>query len=331
MLKYKLAFGPMSKESIEAVYRYSCFKDCPLMLICSRNQIDHDSGYVFKTSEYSDYLSEMKSKYAKSNVRICRDHCGPGFSENGNSIDGVKETIRQDINNGFNLIHIDLCHYNADRKERVEESARLIEYAQSLSPDIMFEIGTDENDLEAETDHERISQEIRFFKNVCDVEFYVIKTGSLVMLNKNVGSFKPDIIKQSVDAVHSEGVKVKEHNADYLSREEIKKRSGIVDAMNIAPQLGVFQTGHLLNQCLIYGIDVSDFISLCYDSNKWKKWVFNKSNYDPYFLANICGHYHFRSEKYKKIVLELNNVSDNKESSICYLMNIIDHYARSFE
>ena len=114
------------------------------MLIASKNQIDYSGGYVngWTTSKYSNNLSEL-NKYPYSNVVSCRDHCGPGF--NGNfDIKDTYNTIESDIENNFDLIHIDFCHYKGDNNERLLES-KAIELCHKLNKDILIEIGTDEN------------------------------------------------------------------------------------------------------------------------------------------------------------------------------------------
>ena len=40
----KIGIGPMSSEVIEAVYKYSSINNKELMLIASKNQIDHNGG-----------------------------------------------------------------------------------------------------------------------------------------------------------------------------------------------------------------------------------------------------------------------------------------------
>ena len=52
----KIGIGPMSSEVIEAVYKYSSINNKELMLIASKNQIDHNGGYVnnWNTKEYSN-------------------------------------------------------------------------------------------------------------------------------------------------------------------------------------------------------------------------------------------------------------------------------------
>src|SRR4051812_15384473 len=106
-----LAIGPMSSEIIEAVFYYSNFFRVPLMLIASKNQIDYAGGYVnnWTTAEYMEFVNTMKKQYPLAKVKICRDHCGPGF--NGKTdLKDVYKTIEEDIKTGFDLIHIDFCH-----------------------------------------------------------------------------------------------------------------------------------------------------------------------------------------------------------------------------
>ena len=65
-IKANLGIGPMSSETIEAVYRFSNFHRKQIMLIASKNQIDYSGGYVNKwtTKEYAE------RPYFKTNERI---------------------------------------------------------------------------------------------------------------------------------------------------------------------------------------------------------------------------------------------------------------------
>ncbi len=333
MVNAKLAIGPMSSEIIEAVFRYSHYNRRELMLIASKNQIDHSGGYVngWNTFEYMQFIKEMKLKYVNSKVIICRDHCGPGF--NGNfEIEDTYKTIKNDIENGFNLIHIDLCHYNGTKDEQLEASKKLVEYCLSLNPSIMLEIGTDENagDNFSIPNLSEIEKEIDFFKGFCSPEFYVVQTGSLTKEVNQVGNFNGDFLKGISVLLKIKDIKLKEHNADYLSREAIKKRKGIVDAINIAPQLGVVQTNLVLGKCLVYGIDFTDFVEEVYNSGKWKKWLHNNTPDNKFLCILVAGHYHFSSNNYKKIINKLENFCDIYEEIITTVMEVIDHYERSY-
>ena len=332
MINAKLAIGPMSSEIIEAVFRYSHYNRKELMLIASKNQIDYSGGYVNKwaTPDYMSFVKEMKSKYQNSKVIICRDHCGPGF--NGNfEIEDAYKTIKSDIENGFDLIHVDLCHYPGTKDEKFEASKKLIEYCFSLNPSVMLEIGTDENagDNFSLSNLYEIENEIDFFKNFCSPEFYVVQTGSLTKEINQVGNFNADFLKSISALLKRKGLKLKEHNADYLSKEEIKKREGIVDAFNIAPQLGVVQTNLVFGKCLVFGIDFTDFVNEVYNGGMWKKWLHNANHENKFLCALIAGHYHFSSDSYKKIINQLESFCDIHDEIMNSIMEVIGHYENS--
>jgi hypothetical protein len=333
-IKANFGIGPMSTETIEAVYRYSNFHRKQIMLIASKNQIDYSGGYVnqWTTSQYSDQLTELKKKYSFSDVVNCRDHCGPGF--NGNyDLKDTYDTIKSDIENNFDLIHIDFCHFKGTNEERLKESKKAFEMCKSLNDKIFIEIGTDEN-LGAQfalNSLEDIEKEIDYFSTFSKPEFFVVQTGSLVMEINQVGSFNTDFSKEISEIIKAKGIKFKEHNADYLTTTEIAKRRGIVDAMNIAPQFGVIQTSLVLNKCLMYGISYDDWANLVIENNKWKKWLYKNSKENKFLCTNIAGHYHFSCDEYKKIIDQLNKHEDITETIIESLMEVIEHYENSFK
>lgn len=331
MSNFKLAVGPMSTEIIEAIYRYSHYNRKELMIIASKNQIDYAGGYVnnWTTQEFMNFIKKMKETYLYSNVRICRDHCGPGF----NGIDDLQDTyktIETDIVNGFDLIHIDFCHFKGTKEEKFEESKKAIQYCYELNPRILIEIGTDENAgiNFGFINLQEIEKEIDFFLQFCKPEFYVVQTGSLIKEINQVGNFNSLFMKEISSLLKTKEIKLKEHNADYLSKEEIKKREGIIDAMNIAPQVGVIQTLITLNKCLIYGINFDSFLEEVYMGGKWRKWMNNNTPENKFLCCVIAGHYHFASENYQKLIEKLNEREDIKEAIINRIMEVIEHYER---
>lgn len=324
-----LAIGPMSFESVEAVFRYSHYHRKELMLIASKNQIDWNGGYVnnWTTKKYMEYVRDMRKAYPQAKVLICRDHCGPGFNGNHNLTD-VYKTIEDDLRNGFDLIHIDFCHFKGTYRRQLEESKKTIKHMLSIKSDVLLEIGTDEN-VGANyslTNLAEIEKEIDFFKDFCQPSFYVIQTGSLVKEINQSGSFNKDFAKKASGLLKEKGLKLKEHNSDYLSKEELLSRSGIVDAMNIAPQLGVIQTQLVLTKCLVYGINFTDFLEEVYRGGKWKKWLYKNGAGNKLLCSTIAGHYHFTSDAYKKIISRLEEKEDIHENIINTLMDLIDHY-----
>lgn len=329
MINTRLAIGPMSSEVIEAIFRISHYKRKELMIIASKNQIDHSGGYVnnWTTKEFMDFIKKMKETYLYSNIKICRDHCGPGFNGNDDLLDTYK-TIETDIANGFDLIHIDFCHFKGTKEERFEESKKAIQYCYELNPRILIEIGTDENAgiNFGFINLQEIEKEIDFFLQFCKPEFYVVQTGSLIKEINQVGNFNSLFMKEISSLLKTKGIKLKEHNADYLSKEEIKKREGIIDAMNIAPQVGVIQTLITLNKCLVYGINFDNFLEEVYAGGKWRKWLNNNTAENKFLCCVIAGHYHFASENYKRLIEKLNEREDIKETIINRIIEVIDHY-----
>ncbi|MFH1424508.1 MAG: class II D-tagatose-bisphosphate aldolase, non-catalytic subunit [archaeon] len=328
-MKADLGLGPMSTEIIEAVFKYSHYYRTELMLIASKNQIDHAGGYVnnWNTKQYMEFIKEMRKKYANSFVKICRDHCGPGF--NGNyELDDTYKTIKADIAAGFDLIHIDFCKFKGSQDEMFEESKKAIEYCKELNKNILIEVGTDENEGMEFTVNELgvIERDVEFFKDFCEPEFYVVQTGSLVKEITQAGTFNKKFVEKISKFLHDNNIKLKEHNADYLSKQEILDRRGVVDAMNIAPQLGVVQTSLVLNKCLMYGIDFDDFVNVVYEGKKWEKWLDKNSPENKFLCAVTAGHYHFASDEYKTIIEKLSECEDINESIINAIMEVIDYY-----
>ncbi|MBX4196760.1 class II D-tagatose-bisphosphate aldolase, non-catalytic subunit [Candidatus Pacearchaeota archaeon] len=332
MADIQLAIGPMSSETIEAVFRHSHYRRRPLLLIASKNQIDHAGGYVnnWTTHQYMEYIREMRSRYPYSQVLICRDHCGPGF--NGiHDLDDIYKTISTDIKEGFDLIHIDFCHYKGSVEEQQQAARKAIEYSLQLNPHIMLEVGTDEN---VGSNYSMISldaleREVDFFKSFCNPTFYVVQTGSLVKEMQQVGNFNTDFVKRIHHLLNEKGLKLKEHNADYLSSGQLALRKGNVDAVNIAPQLGVVQSTLVLTKSLVYGIDIQPFLELVHAKGKWGKWLHTNTADNKMLCALTAGHYHFASDEYKKIIEQLNQREDVHESIINTLMEVVNHYDSS--
>ena len=324
---YKLAYGPMSLEIIKAIYQYSHINLTPLMIIASKNQIDYDYGYVCNTKQSKQIFENMKKEYPRANILICRDHCGPGFKYNHNTLEQVKQTIKEDIECGYQLIHIDLCHIMGSIEDKIVETCKLIKYAQSINNNIRFEIGTDENDGKIVFNLGQIKDNLDRITGICTPMFYVVQTGSLVIENKNTGIFCSQELKQTSQLLNDYNVGIKEHNADYLNESQIKDRQGIISALNIAPQLGVIQTCHIINQCNIFGVDYQQFLYTVITSDKWMKWTSKKDNHLKLILS---GHYHFNSKEYLILINQLSKYINVEESIINEITKNIDYYRKNF-
>jgi hypothetical protein len=326
----KLGVGPMSSEIIEAVFRYSSNTAEPLMLIASKNQIDWNGGYVnnWTTKEFAEYCNSLKEKYPAALVYLCRDHCGPGFKND--DLEDVYKTIDDDLENGFDVIHIDFCHHKGAYEERLAESKKAIEYILGKKPDTMIEIGTDENKGDFLTNINHIDTEMEFFKKVAPIHFFVCQTGSLIREVNQAGGFNYEFLKKIKELSAKHGLYLKEHNADYLDSKSIAMRRGVIDAVNVAPQYGAIQTKLTLSKCYTYGINADDFLEDSYRSGKWKKWLHKNDQNNKYLCSVIAGHYNFAKESYKKIYYEISQHEDIREAVINEVMKNINIYIKNF-
>jgi len=323
MKQFKLGFGPMSREIIEILAKHTKDNNYPLMIIASRNQVDYATGYVCTTAE----LAEQVKQYKNPNLLLCRDHCGPYFSDldRGLSIDDAiircMKTIATDITAGFDLIHIDVSRI---KDNQLHYAKKLIEYAISLNPDIMLEFGSEDNTgIDINSSIARIDIQLGFlnpYKN--NVKFFVTQTGSLTK-DGQAGTFDVDRNHAIGEQIRAAGFLFKEHNADYFTASDIKNRiDASVDSLNIAPQLGVMQTD-LLKEFApkdLWAI----FADLVYNQNYWQRWV-PEGVTDKDVAVSVSGHYLFSSQTYKDIIASIDANAFNSELNK-KIEDLLNHY-----
>jgi hypothetical protein len=313
-MNFKLGFGPMSDVIVDTLVDYANAKESPLMIIASRNQVDADSGYVMTTKQLSERVAPEKTEF----IRLCRDHCGPYFLDAEkelslhDAVEATKKTIAADIENGFDLIHIDTSRC-VDGYGGYRTAEELIKFCLQENPNILFEFGTEEN-VGVAAGVSKYQEDVKFASQFRNMQYVVAQTGSLTMEDKQVGKLEVENVKKLVGYANEAGIKLKEHNADYLTKNEIQQRSDIgVHALNIAPQLGVIQTKIILKLALQYGIDSLEFKELVLDSGKWKKWHID-SNDDK--KVDFAGHYCYNSNVFKRLVSGIPDWQDEVASGI---------------
>lgn len=305
----RLGVGPMSRQIVEAVYSYSQERSVPLMLIASKNQVDYERGYVFHTREYRAYLDGMRARYPAAKVYVCRDHCGPGHNSIFDLADTYR-TIEADLEGGFDLIHVDFCFLRGSYEDILSESKKAVEYVQRKSPRTLIEVGTDENSGVRVEDVLRAEEQMGYFASFCQPHFFVSQTGSLIKEIGQEGIFHSDHVSKLRFLADKYGVGLKEHNADYLSAGEIHKRRDLVDAVNVAPQLGVLQTKLTLYKVALYGLDSRGFLDVAYRSRKWEKWLSRSDAQDKFLCSIIAGHYNFNTDEYRRLYEQINECEE---------------------
>jgi hypothetical protein len=343
-----LGVGPMSKNCIDAAISAANDNQSTLMLIASRRQIDAESlggGYVnnWCTQQFADYVS---ARDKRGHVLICRDHGGPwqnssefdqGLSAR-QAIRSAKESFKQDIDSGFDIIHIDTSvdpHGSPDPQVALDRLFELYEYcwseARRAGREIAFEIGTEEQSGSTNTPEE-LDDLLFKVTEFCEKQkipkplFVVIQTGTKVLETQNVGSFDSPIrirgdipseiqIPKMIEICNRHGSLMKEHNGDYLSDHALQwhPRLGI-HAANVAPEFGVTETRALVdilrkNQLTRFS---DEFLQIAFESGKWRKWMLPNSRATDTEKSIIAGHYVFSKDSVKDIKVRASEVLAKK-------------------
>ncbi len=311
-----LGLGPMSTEVINSLDFFSKKYKKKIMLICSRNQIESEKlggGYVnnFSTTDFANFVKSKKNKL----LIMSRDHCGP-FKRDGiiknkknlnTEVNNCKISLLDDIKNDFKILHIDTSECGGQKYAIADELIRFSnEAAKKLNKKIHFEFGCESHGVLI--NFKQFKKDAEFFSNYQNKQFIVCHTGSLVKSIFQVGQFDVDSIKTMKKIANDNGLLLKEHNCDYLTNEQIKLRTDHgIDAINIAPELGVIQTNLIFNvsKKLRLEKELNLFQKLVLKKGKWKKWNYNNENNQIKFYS--AGHYHFSSKIYKNLINKINH------------------------
>ena len=321
-----LCWGPMSKNIVDTIILFSNNYKINITLIPSRRQIEYNGGYVnnWNTKEFVEYVKQ-NSKY----IAIQRDHGGPGQGLNDD--DGY-ESLKHDCLY-CDSIHIDPWKKYQNFNEGLEWTLKMIEYCNEINNKIYFEIGTEE--AIRPFSNEEINTMLTFLKKNLDdniferILFCVIQSGTALQNGENIGVYNNIKLQNMIEIVNKFNIKTKEHNGDFMDNKIMQDRfSNNLSSINIAPELGILETKIILENVKESSRDFDDIYDICYKSNKWKKWV--NDSFDPIVnkkqLVEICGHYIFSNEEFKKIKYRIDNIDNIIQNKLYnYLLNKYDN------
>jgi hypothetical protein len=331
----------MSQHTVDEVIGLANEFNVPLVLVASRRQIearDLGGGYVHRWSTES-FIPYVRARDAQQRIVIARDHGGPwqGAAEQdlnlAEAMASAKRSYQVDIESGVDLIHIDPNKgpwgTTVDLELFTERTIELMDFCVGAATacgrvrPLAFEIGTDEGVM-ASAAPEQIEQMYLRVREHCERSgiappaFLVVPTGTLVKERRNVGTLEPWLAEHGdleacgslarlLKFCHSYGVLVKEHNADYLADATLAwHATSAIDAVNVAPQLGVVETLCFVGTLQKLGLTqlVDRFVQLVIASHKWERWLSPDSSADEWECAIIAGHYVFSNAAYYDIKSE---------------------------
>jgi len=317
----KIFIGPMSKNIVDSIIEYSNKNNTPIGLIPSRRQVEFNGGYVnnWTTKDFCSYVKEKSN-----NILLVRDHCGPlqGYLED----DGM-ESFDDDCKY-FDIIHIDVWKKYKKYEDGLNATIDFINRGFKNYPNLYYEVGTEEairpftveeldrllTDLKTQLEPEVFSK----------IKYCVIQSGTALKGNTNIGSYNNQKLKDMVAMVAKHNLISKEHNGDYLTNELLcdKFKNGL-DSINIAPEFGQIETKVILNEILESNNQIlfDEFYKICFESNRWVKWVDNdfKPEENKKEIINICGHYVFSNPDFLKLKENLSKNIDLKIKNNLYL------------
>ena len=346
-----LCLGPMSLNIVEATTRIANRFRKPIPLIASRRQVDCEEfggGYVNKwnTASFANYVHSRDRGY----VPLCRDHGGPwqGTGEdnlsNADAMKRAKESLLEDIRMGFEVIHIDPSIHGGSMTDQYslnmifELYGFVCESAKQLGKKISIEIGSEQQSGNFSDPQELVTllYEVTKFCELNHFEkplFCVVQTGTLVREMRNVGltdgrknesydqRFAVETIEKNIrylaDIAYINGVYIKEHNGDYLSDGSMSSRKNFrVGAVNIAPELGVFESKSLVSLCVELNLKslTEKMLGIFYNSKKWEKWLSPDTTASDVDKALMAGHYTFSTPEFQEAKLELIENASKKQN-----------------
>lgn len=325
-MKPKYFIGPMSKNVVDTVIEFCNSRDEVIGLIPSRRQVEWDGGYVnnWTTEEFSKYV---KSKTDK--IILQRDHSGPGQGTNAD--DGYKSLEHDCVN--LDLIHIDPWKAYPSYEEGLKYTIDMIKFCDTINTNLYYEVATEQSIryFDVET-LERLLQDLQASLEEAlfsKIRYLVIQSGTSLKGVTQTGEYGKDRLVGMVDLARKYNLQSKEHNGDYIEVSTIQEKFALgLDAINIAPEFGLIETQTYLDAI---DEDSEDFIALwklCYDSNRWVKWV--DDDFDPVSnkkdLIKIAGHYILSSPEFLTIKSKYENIDNIIKNNILQKLNQLYGY-----
>jgi fructose/tagatose bisphosphate aldolase len=300
----KLYLGPMSKNIVDAIIRYSEEHNRPIGLIASRRQIDGMDSYV------NNWTTETFTKYVRkrsNNIILCRDHGGIG---QGSRDDTGVMSLLEDAKY-MDIIHIDPWK-KLEFKESVDYTIDLIKSCHEVNKTCMFEIGTEESIYPMNAD--LLETFLRLIRTSLSkylyskIKYVVIQSGTSLEAGENTGSYSQEILLDMLDICNRFNIMSKEHNGDYISATVIKKKLDLgLSAINIAPELANIETKHVLENTST--LEQKWWFDLIVEDGQWKKWF--PTEFIPqdnkFKVLALCGHYVFSHSLFNTI-FDLNKI-----------------------
>ena len=325
MSTYKLFIGPQTNNILDAILKYNNSFPNRLGIIISRDQVEN--------KKYGDaYLFNSKKKfinYVRTNnkkIQICRDHGGL-FKNNSekklsykrayiNSLDSICE----DSDLLFNIIHLDPENF----KNRYDESNHFLNNIIKANNKILIEFGEEKKMLNL--NKKKYLNDLYFFaKFEKNKKFKLSYTKSYIRNGKNYIQFDKKDYEFITNETNKYGLKIKDHNCDFLSKSNLKKKIELgIENFNIAPEFSYIENDFLFKICKKYKYinEFNLFANLVLKKNKWKRWTNISSN--KHLKYCLSAHYFYKTKEYLNLIKKINININYNALAVDRLINLIN-------
>ena len=322
----KIFIGPMTKNVVDAIITFCNRTGHNIGLIPSRRQIEWNGGYVnnWTTNTFTQYV-----KRKTDNIILQRDHSGPG---QGQAIDSGYTSLIDDCKY-LDLIHIDPWKQYPNYADGLAWTADMIKVCNAINPKLKYEIATEESirrfeveDLNKLIIDLNIELGAQLFSKI---KYLVIQSGTALKGNTQTGLYDKNRLIEMVSLAKKYNLLTKEHNGDYIPTSIIKEKFNLgLDAINIAPEFGLIETQTYLDHIEKDSELFNQYWKICYDSNKWVKWV--NDAFDPIEqkeeLIKICGHYVISYESFFDTMKNFTYINKEVQNRVTIKLNELYGY-----
>ena len=313
----KWYLGPMSKNIVDTVIEFSLKN--PRLETCfipSRRQIEYNGGYVnnWTTADFCEYV-----KTRNPNIHIERDHGGPGQGvEDDDGYDSLREDVKY-----MDIIHIDPWKKYQNLRYGIKSTIDMIMFCDKLNPNLQYEIGTEQAIREfsvEEIEYIIINIKEKLFPALFNkIKYVVIQCGTELCEGNNTGTLNKDKLVKMLELAKKYNLIAKEHNGDWVSATSVKEKSKLgLSHINIAPELAEVETKIILKNIKNNMEDYDKVYTLCYNSDKWKKWVSDsfipEENKESLILFSC--HYIYARPEFQKIIKKYSGIDIEIKDSI---------------
>ena len=267
----KLNFAPLGKDCVRILAQWSNENQQDLGLVCSVNQVNEEIGYTgFTSHSLVAFVTEVKvALNSPQNFVVCRDHLGKTEDD-----ERVLEILHGDVDAGFEITHLH-C-----------EDLELIAKCFESAPRMNFELGTGEAEAKQYASQKILMKDLMSYGYDPDrIAYLTFPTGCLIdeVYNKN------NVNQQLCTTMRRFGFDLKGHNSDYATDATLEILSNYLQAINIAPQIGVLMTRTYVDVARVIGYNLKDWENEVYECGEWKRWGSER------YALELGGHYHFTS------------------------------------